>query len=89
MFSEENIVMNNIFAGGLAGIINMSIIHSPKTIIKYQYVNNTSINDTIKKLVLNDDKRKYLSSNARTNYLENFALDNHKNYYKKLKELNI
>ena len=38
-------------AGGLAGIINMSIIHSPKTIIKYQYVNNTTISDTLNKLL--------------------------------------
>jgi hypothetical protein len=51
MFSEENIVLSNIMAGGIAGIINMSIIHSPKTIIKYQYVNNTTISETLNKLL--------------------------------------
>ena len=46
MAFEDNNVRNNVFAGGLASIINMSIIHSPKTIIIFlitifQFVNHS------------------------------------------------
>ena len=55
-FYNKNLI-NNVFAGGLAGIINMALLHSPKTIIKYQYVYNTSIIETYKQLVKhNNDK---------------------------------
>ena len=61
MSIKENFVLNNILSYKIAGIINISLIYAPKTIIKYQYVNNTSIVNTLNKLVFNNnDKLKFL-----------------------------
>lgn len=55
-YENEQLLISNLKAGFTAGLINSFIFHPPKTIIKYQYVNGSSLAFTLTKMVYNEDK---------------------------------
>ena len=55
-YENEQLLISNLKAGFTAGLINSFIFHPPKTIIKYQYVNGSSLPFTLTKMVYNEDK---------------------------------
>tara|TARA_A100001015_G_C14857806_1_gene659062 strand:- start:99 stop:917 length:819 start_codon:yes stop_codon:yes gene_type:complete len=53
----KSLILSNIKAGFSAGLLNALIFHPPKTIIKYQYVNGTSIGVTFNNLLKNNSDK--------------------------------
>ena len=53
----NSLILSNIKAGFTAGLLNALIFHPPKTIIKYQYVNGTSVGVTFNNLIKNNSDK--------------------------------